>query len=83
MTEATAYPMTRQGVRDLDNPIRQPAGWVNVGPAERAASVLEGAVLAGLGLSRGGAAGLLLAAAGVAFVWRGASGHCPVYAAAD
>ncbi len=38
------YPMTRQGVRDLDNPIR--LGHVNVGAGVRAAFALGGAALA-------------------------------------
>jgi hypothetical protein len=66
MAETMTYPMTRQGVRDLDNPIRPGSrtGGVNVGPGERTLSTLAGAALAGLGLGRRGTAGLLLAAAG-------------------
>lgn len=80
------YPMTRQGVRDLDHPIRPGtggggAGGVNVGPAERAASSLGGALLAGLGLGRGGVIGLSLAAVGAALAYRGYSGHCSAYSA--
>jgi uncharacterized membrane protein len=81
---AADYPMTHQGVRDLDNPIRpgRRAGGVNVGPDERAASALGGAVLAGFGLARGDLCGLLLAAAGGALAYRGVTGHCAGYAAA-
>ena len=41
---------------------------MNVGPNERAASAVGGAMLAGLGMSRGGFLGWLLAAAGGALV---------------
>ncbi len=80
MTTGTSYPLTHQGVRDLDNPIRR--SGVNVGPTERTASALGGAVLAGFGMWRGGVAGLLLAAAGGALFYRGVTGHCYAYAAA-
>lgn len=82
-TGAMTYPMTRQGVRDLDHPIRPRAagGGVNVGPSERAASTIGGALLAGLGLGQGGLLGLGLAAAGAALVYRGYSGHCSAYSA--
>ena len=76
------FPMTRQGVRDLDHPARPGAGRVNVGPNERAASTLGGALLAGLGVGRGGLFGLLVAAAGAGLVYRGVTGHCSAYAAA-
>lgn len=76
------YPMTRQGVRDLDHPIRPSSGaGVNVGPAERAASTLGGALLAGFGLGRADLLGLGLVAAGAALVYRGHSGHCSAYSA--
>lgn len=82
MAATTTYPMTHQGVRDLDNPIRPGRRRVNVGPNERALSTVGGAVLAGLGLSRGNLMGLVLAAAGGALVYRGVTGHCSAYAAA-
>jgi uncharacterized membrane protein len=83
MSTAVEYPMTRQGVRDLDNPIRRRSGTgVNVGSGERAASTLGGAMLAGMGLAQGGFSGLLLIAAGGALAYRGVTGHCPAYAAA-
>ncbi|QDU22429.1 YgaP-like transmembrane domain [Urbifossiella limnaea] len=76
------YPMTRQGVRDLDHPVRpSTGGGVNVGPAERAASALGGALLAGLGIGKGGATGLAMAAVGAALAYRGYSGHCSAYSA--
>jgi uncharacterized membrane protein len=80
MNELMDYPMTRQGVRDLDNPIRP--SQVNVGPNERAVSALGGAILAGFGLARGGVCGLLIAAAGGALAYRGITGHSPAYTSA-
>jgi uncharacterized membrane protein len=59
----------------------------NVGNAERWASVIGGGALAlcGLGLSLGRRpiTGGLLAALGGSLVYRGVSGHCPVYKALD
>lgn len=56
-----------------------PAGDVNVGSAERLASVLGGGTLAVLGLSRWSLGGLGLAAIGAGLVYRGATGHCGTY----
>ena len=75
------YQMTHQGVRDLDNPVRPHSVKVNVGPTERAASSVGGALLAGLGAGKGGVIGLALAAFGAALIYRGQSGHCSLYAA--
>lgn len=75
------YQMTHQGVRDLDNPIRPRSAKVNVGPTERAASNVGGALLAGLGVGKGGVLGLALAAVGAALIYRGQTGHCSLYAA--
>lgn len=80
MAETTVFPTTHQGVRDLDHPVRYDPK-VNVGDTERAMSSLGGAVLAGLGLGRGGISGLLLAGLGAALIYRGATGHCSLYAA--
>lgn len=74
------YQMTHQGVRDLDNPVRS-GPKVNVGPTERTASSIGGAVLAGLGVGKGGVTGLMLAAFGAALMYRGQTGHCSLYAA--
>src|SRR4051812_31399311 len=54
-------------------------GGQNVGPSERATSVAAGAIVALLGLSRRSIPGLLMAGIGSAMMYRGASGHCPVY----
>lgn len=64
---------------------REKLGTVNVGKTERWASVLGGAALAALALrsrNRSGAAkGAvgLAALAGLPLLFRGATGHCPVY----
>ena len=81
MATTMNFETTRTGVRDLDHPVRPDSGRVNVGPTERALSSLGGAVLAGLGVGSGRLAGLFLAAAGAALVYRGSTGHCTLYAA--
>lgn len=60
---------------------REKLGSVNVSKTERWASVLGGAALAALALrSRNRKAGLGVAAlTGLPLLWRGATGHCPVY----
>jgi uncharacterized membrane protein len=55
----------------------------NVSEAERAVSVAAGAVTAITGLSRGGLPGLLIAAVGGGLIYRGYTGHCPVYQRLD
>lgn len=80
MAETTVFPMTHQGIRDLDHPVRYDPR-VNVGEGERTLSSIGGAMLAGLGVGRGGISGLLLAGLGAALVYRGATGHCSLYAA--
>jgi uncharacterized membrane protein len=54
----------------------------NVGSTERTVSTAVGALLALGGLSRRSAGGLALAAIGGGLIYRGVSGHCPVYQAA-
>src|SRR5262245_55275296 len=57
---------------------------VNVADVERWASALGGAALTAYGIKQlrdRSPAGAALAAAGSALIYRGASGHCPVYAA--
>jgi uncharacterized membrane protein len=75
------YQVTHQGVRDLNRPIRPASTKVNVGPNERAMSSVGGAVLAGLGVEKGGLCGLALAALGAALIYRGQTGHCSLYSA--
>jgi len=58
-------------------------GRTNVGGSERIASVAAGSLAMVLGLSRGSVPGLLVAAVGGALVYRGATGHCPMYGALD
>ncbi len=58
---------------------------INVADVERWASALGGAALAAYGikqLKERSPAGAALAAAGGALIYRGATGHCPMYAAA-
>jgi uncharacterized membrane protein len=51
----------------------------NVSNGERMVSVAAGAILAGLGLSRRDWTGLAIAGVGGAMLYRGATGHSPVY----
>src|SRR4051812_20169319 len=57
------------------------ASATNVSDTERLASVIGGGLLALLGLTRGSAAGLGLAALGAGLCKRGVTGHCEVYGA--
>ena len=54
---------------------------VNVGDAERQASVIGGSMLALVGVLRGSLSGLVLVALGGALVYRGITGHCHMYEA--
>ncbi len=56
-----------------------PTEGTNVGNPERWLSVIAGSALAAYGLKRRSLPGLVLSAIGGALVWRGATGHCPVY----
>lgn len=51
----------------------------NIGPAERIASALGGAVLVALGLTQRPRAGLFTAALGAVLLARGAGGYCRIY----
>jgi len=51
----------------------------NVGDAERQVSIAAGAILALLGISRRTLPGMLIAGVGGALIYRGATGHCPMY----
>jgi uncharacterized membrane protein len=58
---------------------------VNVADVERWASALGGAALTAYGikhLKEKSVAGAMIAAAGTTLIYRGATGHCPVYASA-
>jgi uncharacterized membrane protein len=81
MATVVDYPLTHQGVRNLDNPVRPSQSRVNVGPDERSLSKLGGAVLVGVGAGQGGLIGLTLAAIGGSLIYRGMTGHCSAYAA--
>jgi uncharacterized membrane protein len=67
--------------RDLSPVTPEPAEGVNVGNAERWISAIAGGAIAIAGIRARSLPGLLAAAAGGALVYRGATGHCPVYAA--
>ena len=87
MSAVKDYPMTRQGVRDLDRPMSQhmvdnSQSEINIGSTERTASSVVGSLLAGIGAANCSLEGLLLMFVGGALVYRGYSGHCPAYAAA-
>jgi uncharacterized membrane protein len=51
----------------------------NVGPLERWGSVAVGSALLAYGLTRRSRSGVGVAAAGSGLLYRGATGHCPVY----
>ena len=51
----------------------------NVGEAERWLSLIGGSSLVAFGLARRNSAGFGLAALGGSLLWRGATGHCPMY----
>lgn len=55
--------------------------FVNVPEQERHYSLMGGVAAIVAGLGRRSVSGALLAMAGVALVIRGATGHCPLYAA--
>jgi uncharacterized membrane protein len=61
------------------NPLEGALGPVNVGELERYGSIIGGAALVATGLARRSFPGLLLAAAGGAFIMRGMAGHCRLY----
>lgn len=61
----------------------EPASGMNVGGVERAVSAGAGLLLALLGLTRRTPLGLVVAAVGAGLVYRGVSGHCPLYNALD
>jgi hypothetical protein len=72
MTEVMNYPVTRQGVRDLDHPIRP--SRVNVTTDERPTSTPR-AIPVGFGMRRGGLFALLLGALGGFLVYRWVTRH--------
>ena len=55
------------------------ASGSNVSNPERWLSVVTGAAIAAYGLTRRSRTGLTIAGLGGALLWRGATGHCPVY----
>jgi uncharacterized membrane protein len=53
--------------------------FINVGSSERTWSTYGGGALLALGLAKGRISGLALAALGGAMIYRGVTGHCPMY----
>jgi uncharacterized membrane protein len=74
----TSLSVTRPGGQPVKSGT---AACQNVGEAERFASVLGGGLLALYGMFRGSPGGLLLTALGGGLLYRGLSGHCPLYQA--
>ena len=54
-------------------------GTTNVSNPERWLSVVAGVALAAYGVTRRSLSGVVLAGVGGGLVWRGATGHCPIY----
>jgi uncharacterized membrane protein len=78
-TYTETYETQGQTGRNWRNNLSNLRGNVNVGKKERWAMVLGGAALAALALRRRSKGSLGLAALGAPLLWRGATGHCPVY----
>ena len=77
-------------VRGRDEDRDEPRSWlsgargdgerfINVGSTERSWSTYGGAALVALGLAKGRLGGLTLAALGGGLIYRGVTGHCPMY----
>lgn len=79
--EPTSRPhmATRQS-RYLTNPSPSESDFLNVGEPERWISVAGGALAALYGAKRGGLGGLVSLAAGGILLYRGTTGHCPLFA---
>ena len=61
--------------------IRSRVGDINLNEPERWLSVVAGSGIAAYGLTRRSLPGLIVASIGSVLVWRGATGHCPIYGA--
>ena len=83
MQEFTEYQASvgETSEREERYPVAEQSSYINVGRQERFGSLLGGGFLALYGISRGSLGGIALAALGGALVYRGATGHCPAYAA--
>jgi uncharacterized membrane protein len=64
-----------------DHSVQPSTGAFNVGYNERMTGAIGGPLLALYGLTRGTAAGLVLAAGGGYLFYRSLTGHCPIYQA--
>ncbi|GAB3532271.1 SRPBCC family protein [Pontibacter brevis] len=78
------YNTTMSDVLDTQHIIPPTTGssHINVGTAERVASVMVGALMAYYGLRKPNLGGLIMAAAGGALLYRGSTGYCPMNAMA-
>lgn len=74
----TSFEEFRNQARRLRDSAGEKLG-VNVGETERVASVIGGSTLAVIGLKERSITGAALALLGGALVFRGVTGHCPVY----
>ncbi len=81
MATTTAAPARTAPARGGQPRSPQQLPPANVGETERWASLLGGGVLALYGLTRGSLVGLGLAALGGSLLYRGATGHSPLYSA--
>jgi len=77
----TNWTMERQGSQEQGQQRQQSQQqqWVNVGSAERTASLAAGALLTIFGLARRSLPGALVAGIGGAMIFRAATGHCFAY----
>ena len=90
-TATMSFPMTRQGVRNLDAvnarnilpvsgaPLRHAAPGQNVGDSERWLSTAAGAALVVFGLARATKLSLIGSLVGGALLHRGLTGRCELY----
>ena len=66
-------------VTQFDAPHAAGGRQINVGPAERNLSLLGGGLLLLPGLRRGGFGGIARSLLGASLLYRGATGHWPLY----
>ncbi|MBX6316485.1 MAG: SRPBCC family protein [Isosphaeraceae bacterium] len=81
MASAEAIQAREEAARRAWPALHPEEHYVNVGDTERLLSQLGGGLLLGLGLWRSGVRGLVMAGLGGALLYRGVTGHCPLYQA--
>jgi uncharacterized membrane protein len=77
--DTRSYEGRQQGQQEWQGQGQQQQEQINVSEGERATSLAAGSILAMLGLARRSIPGMLVAGVGGALLYRGATGHCPVY----